>query len=52
MRPTGRFHIRYVVNRLRERLWVKPLALCVMSIFAVFASKTADDTTLGNHLPR
>lgn len=49
--PTDRFHIRYAFNRLRERLWVKPLALCVISIFAVFTAKTADDTTFGYHLP-
>jgi uncharacterized membrane protein len=50
-RLTERLHIKYIVNRLRERLWIKPLVICLVSIIAVFAAKIADHTILGNRLP-
>lgn len=34
--------LRFLLNRLRERLWVKPLAICVLSIAGVFVAKLAD----------
>lgn len=43
--------LRYFVNRVRERLWVKPLAICVLSIIAAFAAKIADGTKLGQVVP-
>jgi len=43
--------LRFFINRLRERLWVKPLAACLLSIAAALAAKLADGTELGLILP-
>lgn len=37
-----RTRLRFYLNRLRERLWVRPLMICVVSIIAVFAAGLAD----------
>ncbi len=44
-------HLRFLVNRFRERLWVKPLAVCLLSIGAVFVSKLADDSSMADFVP-
>lgn len=33
--------IRFLLNRLKERLWVRPLAMCILSIVGVFLAKMA-----------
>ena len=43
--------LRFLLFSLKEKLWVKPLSLCLLSIAAVFASKLADGTALAQHLP-
>lgn len=43
--------IKFLLNRLRERLWVKPLIVCLLSIGAAFLARLADDTQLGELLP-
>jgi uncharacterized membrane protein len=43
--------IRFIVNRLREHLWVKPLASCSLSVGAAFVAKFADDTGLAQFIP-
>lgn len=43
--------IRFVLNRINERLWVKPLAVCVLSIAGVLLARTADDTGLDRLVP-
>lgn len=43
--------LRFLVNRLRERLWVKPLAACMISIVGVFMAKAADRTGLRQIAP-
>ena len=43
--------IRFIVNRFRERLWVKPLAVCLLSIAIAFIAKLADGTALKEILP-
>jgi len=43
--------IRFFFNRVRERLWVKPLAVCLFSIVAAFAAKVADGADLGEIVP-
>lgn len=43
--------ITFLLNRIGERLWVKPLLMCVMSIAAVFVAKMADETRLGARVP-
>lgn len=42
---------RFLVNRLRERLWVKPLAICLLSILGALAARLADSSDLGDYLP-
>lgn len=43
--------LRFIINRLNERLWVRPLAACLLSIVAALAAKLADGTELGSILP-
>lgn len=43
--------LKFFLNRVRERLWVKPLVLCFISIAAVFLARAADQTSLAEHLP-
>lgn len=43
--------LRFFISRIKERLWVKPLALCVLSIGGSFVAKLADDTGLAAVLP-
>lgn len=46
---TGR--ISFFLDRLRERLWVRPLAFCVLSVAGVFVAKKADDLSIGELVP-
>jgi uncharacterized membrane protein len=43
--------IRFLLRRVRERLWVKPLAVCLLSIEAAFVAKLADGTALVELVP-
>lgn len=43
--------VRFLVNHLRERLWVRPLTVCLLSIGAAFAAKLFDSTRLGQFVP-
>lgn len=42
---------RFMLSRLKERLWLKPLISCVLSIFAAFIAGLADDIELPKSLP-
>jgi uncharacterized membrane protein len=44
-------HLSFVINRLHERLWIKPLIICVLSIGTVFLANLMDMTELGRFLP-
>lgn len=44
--------IRFFFHRIRERLWVRPLAMCLFSIAAVFLVKAADHGEAAGFLPR
>lgn len=46
----SREHIRFMVNRLQDKLWVKPLWMCVCSILAVFVAKLADHIDTGLYI--
>lgn len=46
-----RDYLSFVIKRLRERLWIKPLIVCVLSIGAVFLTNLMDLTELGRFLP-
>lgn len=39
------------LNRLRERLWVRPLVFCVLSVGGAFLAKIADRMELGDTVP-
>jgi uncharacterized membrane protein len=43
--------LRFLFNRFRERLWVRPLAVCLLSIVAVFAAKMIDGSESANLTP-
>jgi len=43
--------LRFLLNRISERLWVRPLAMSVLSTAAVFLAKTVDDTGIGRLVP-
>jgi len=43
--------LRFIFMRFKERLWVKPLALCLLSIGGAFLAKLADDTGLSDVFP-
>ncbi len=43
--------LRFLINRLREQLWVKPLAMCVLSVTLVFMAKLADGIGVGHLVP-
>lgn len=42
--------LRFLFNRLRDKLWVRPVVVCLISIAAVFAAKVADGTSLAEHV--
>jgi uncharacterized membrane protein len=46
-----RDRIRFQLNRIGERLWVRPLAVCILSIIGVFLAKTTDNTQIGQLVP-
>ncbi len=43
--------INFLLSRLGEKLWIKPLIMCVLSIAGAFMARTADDTELGEFVP-
>ncbi|MCA1793686.1 MAG: DUF2254 domain-containing protein [Desulfotignum sp.] len=44
--------VRFLLNRVQERLWVKPLLFSVLSIAAVFGARLADHTGLARVVPQ
>lgn len=44
--------LAFLAERLRERLWVKPLAACLLSIASVFLAGVADRLELAGRIPR
>lgn len=44
--------LRFAFSRIKERLWVKPLVLCVLSIGGTFIAKLADDLGLASVVPQ
>ncbi len=43
--------LRFLRNRLRDRLWVKPLVVCLLSVAMAFIAKLADGTSLMRFVP-
>ena len=49
--PLSADRVRFIINRVQERLWIRPLFLCLFSIGAVFLAKFADSTSLDQFVP-
>lgn len=43
--------LKFLSRRIRERLWVKPLAICVLSIIGALAARLTDRTGLERVVP-
>lgn len=43
--------VRFFLARLRERLWIKPLIMCLLSLGAVFTAKGVEATGVADELP-
>jgi uncharacterized membrane protein len=43
--------LRYFISRIQERLWLRPLVLCLLSIGAIFVARLADDVGLAQVAP-
>lgn len=46
-----RDRIRFVYNRIKEHLWVKPLVICIFSIIIAFLAKLADQISFLDAVP-
>ena len=44
--------LRFLIFNVKEKLWVKPLCFCLLSILVVFLAKVADGTSLAEHIPQ
>ena len=49
--PLSSDRLRFAMRRIRERLWIKPLLICIVSIIAVFGSKVSDNLSLARLAP-
>ncbi|MEO7937991.1 MAG: DUF2254 domain-containing protein [Burkholderiaceae bacterium] len=45
-------HLLFMLRRVRERLWARPLAVCVVSVAAVFLAGLADSLPASLKVPR
>ncbi len=43
--------IRFLLNRLGERLWVKPFVMCILSVAGVFLAQATDRMSLADKWP-
>lgn len=43
--------LRFLIFNVKEKLWVKPLGFCLLSILVVFLAKVADGTSLAERIP-
>ncbi len=43
--------LSYLLNRINERLWIRPLVMCVLSTTLVFLAKTMDTEDIGRLVP-
>lgn len=43
--------LRFILDRIREKLWVKPLLICALSIGAVFLAELVDTAGLERFVP-
>lgn len=45
-------HLSFIIKHFRERLWIRPLIVCALSIAAVFLANLMDMTEIGRFLPK
>lgn len=43
--------LRFYLGKLNERLWVRPLVMCVLSVALAFAARVADGTGIARAVP-
>ncbi|RDH46395.1 DUF2254 domain-containing protein [Zooshikella ganghwensis] len=43
--------IQFVLNRLRERLWFKPIGMCLISVFFALMAKNSSYLDINDHVP-
>lgn len=43
--------LRFLIHRIREKLWIRPLGMCVLSTITVFLAKTADNYEIDQFVP-
>jgi len=43
--------LRFLINRVGEKLWVRPLATCILSVITVFVAKTVDGYRIDRFIP-
>ncbi len=43
--------LRFWLNRVRERLWIRPLFVCLLTVAGVFLAHAVDGTSLGKYVP-
>jgi uncharacterized membrane protein len=44
-------HLKFLMSRLRKRLWLRPLAMCVLSVGLASLAKAADYGNIGHFVP-
>lgn len=47
----GMDFLRFFASRVREKLWIKPLAVCLLSIVGALLAKLVDGLAVGSTLP-
>ncbi len=47
-----RDRIRFILNRMNERLWIKPLIICILSIAMAFLAGQIDHLATPDYFPR
>ena len=43
--------IKFLVNRLREKLWIRPFLMCILSLFGAVLAKSVESTPLARFAP-
>lgn len=43
--------VRFFLNRIKEKLWVRPLVICLVSVMVAFLAGKADDIGIAANLP-
>ncbi|TNC80407.1 MAG: DUF2254 domain-containing protein [Oleiphilus sp.] len=44
--------LRFIINRWAERLWVKPLLVCILSVIVAFLAQLVDELAVFRNVPK